>query len=378
MQRVLVLGAGMVGAAMAADLSDRFAVTLADIDADRLAHLAKNTSLRAVTADLRDSGVIGQLCVEADLVIGAVPGHMGEAALRAVIDAGRDIVDISFFDEAAADLDSLNALALERGVTAVFDCGVAPGMSNILLGHHLSEMQVESFACYVGGLPVERALPWQYKAPFSPVDVLQEYIRPARLVEHGEVVIRPPMSEPEMVKFAQVGTLEACNTDGLRSLLGLPVPHMKEKTMRWPGHYDLVRSLRDSGFLDTKPISVGEGAVLPLNVTARLLLPLWRLEDGEEEFTAMRVLVTGNQAGRRRRITWELFDRTTGGVSSMARTTGYTATAVASLALGGTLQLPGLHTPETLGGQPALLPQILDYLSARGVIYHRTDTSLDN
>ena len=143
----------------------------------------------------------------------------------------------------------------QRGVTAVVDCGVAPGLSNMMLGYHASQGAVSSYRCLVGGLPVKRTWPWQYKAPFSPVDVLEEYTRPARLVEGGCIVTRPALSEPELVDLDPVGTLEAFNTDGLRSLLVTmrQVPDMVEKTLRYPGHIDYIRVLRESGFLGTEP-----------------------------------------------------------------------------------------------------------------------------
>ena len=191
---------------------------------------------------------------DADLVIGAVPGFMGFATLKAVIEAGKNVVDISFFDEDPFELD---ALATANGVTAVMDCGVAPGLSNMVLGYHAARMTVESFRCMVGGLPVKRSWPWQYKAPFSPIDVLEEYTRPARLVENGEVVVKPALSDPQLVEIEPVGTLEAFNTDGLRTLLvTMSVPDMAEKTLRYPGHIDMVRVLRDNGFLDKEPVDV--------------------------------------------------------------------------------------------------------------------------
>jgi len=189
-KRVIVLGAGMVGAAMAADLSADYQVTSADRDEARLAALASKFSVATQVVDLASPDAVAALCRDADLVVGAVPGYLGFQTLRTVIETGKPVVDISFFGQDPFELD---ALALRLGVTAVVDCGVAPGLSNMILGYHASRETVTSFRCVVGGLPVKRVPPWQYKAPFSPVDVLEEYTRPARLVANGRVVTRPAL-----------------------------------------------------------------------------------------------------------------------------------------------------------------------------------------
>ena len=369
--KIVVLGAGMVGSAIAADLCREHHVVSVDADRKRVEALAARHPLTAHVADLADAAAVRRVIRDADLVIGAVPGFMGYATLRTVIEAGKNVVDISFFDE---DPFTLDALAQERGVTAVMDCGVAPGLSNMILGYHAGRMSVAEFRCLVGGLPAKRSWPWQYKAPFSPIDVLEEYTRPARLVENGRIVTKPALSDPELVEVEPVGTLEAFNTDGLRTLLKtVSVPNMAEKTLRYPGHIEYVRVLRESGFLDTEPVSVGGVAVRPIDVAAALLFPRWRLEEGEEEFTAMRIAVRGQEAGEERQYTYRLFDRTdaASGVSSMARTTGYTCTAVARLVLDGQFARKGICPPEYVGADAACFERVLEYLSDRGVTLER-------
>ena len=298
--KIVVLGAGMVGSAIAADLCREHQVVSVDADRKRVEALAARHPLAAHVADLADAAAVRRVIADADLVIGAVPGFMGYATLRTVIEAGKNVVDISFFDE---DPFTLDALAQERGVTAVMDCGVAPGLSNMILGYHAGRMAVAEFRCLVGGLPAKRSWPWQYKAPFSPIDVLEEYTRPARLVENGRIVTKPALSDPELVEVEPVGTLEAFNTDGLRTLLKtVSVPNMAEKTLRYPGHIEYVRVLRESGFLDTEPVNVGGVAVRPIDMAAALLFPRWRLEEGEEEFTAMQIAVRGQEDGEERTL----------------------------------------------------------------------------
>jgi len=370
-RRIVVLGAGMVGSAIAADLCREHQVIAVDADRRRVEALAARHPLTPQVADLADAGAVRRVIRDADLVIGAVPGFMGYGTLRTVIEVGKNVVDISFFDE---DPFALDGLAQERGVTAVMDCGVAPGLSNMVLGYHAVRMTVAEFRCLVGGLPARRSWPWQYKAPFSPVDVLEEYTRPARLVENGLVVTKPALSDPELVEVEPVGTLEAFNTDGLRTLLKtVVVPNMAEKTLRYPGHIEYVRVLRESGFLDKEPVLVGGVTVRPIDVAAALLFPRWRLEEGEEEFTAMQIAVRGHEAGAERQYAYRLFDRTdpASGTSSMARTTGYTCTAVARLVLEGRFTRKGICPPEYVGADAACLEQVLSDLRSRDVIVER-------
>jgi saccharopine dehydrogenase-like NADP-dependent oxidoreductase len=382
--KALVLGGGMVGSAIAADLAAdaRLAVTVADRSDEALARLARR-GLSGVRADCSDPARITALASGADVVIGALSSVLGLAALRAVIEARKPYVDISFMAE---DALALSGLATERGVTAVVDCGVAPGMSNLLCGHAAARLDpCERLEIYVGGLPVLRRWPYEYKAPFAPHDVLEEYTRPARLVEDGRLVVREALSEPELLEFEGVGTLEAFNTDGLRSLAStLRVPWMKEKTMRYPGHIALMRVLRETGFFSKEPVTVaaagGGGdagrrtSVRPLDVTAALLFPKWTFDEREADLTVMRVTAVGREGGRRVRLQWDLLDRydPETDTRSMSRTTGYPAAIVARWLLDKRFERPGVHPPETLGRDPGLVSEMLAELGRRGVTYQAT------
>jgi saccharopine dehydrogenase-like NADP-dependent oxidoreductase len=354
---------------MAADLARDFEVTALDRDAAALDRLRARHPVKTTVADLNDVRALQPLLEDADLVIGAVPGFMGFRTLQTVIEAGKDCVDISFFPEDAFLLDEL---AQRRGVTVVVDCGVAPGMGNIILGYWTEQMKVTSFECMVGGLPFTRTRPFEYKAPFSPVDVLEEYTRPARYVENGHVVVKPALSDPEFLEFERIGTLEAFNTDGLRTLLRtMKVPNMKEKTLRYPGHIGLIQALKAAGFFSTTPLEVNGQRVAPFDVTAQVLFDCWRLEEGEEEFTVGRFRVEGEREGLRRKITYDLFDvgDRAAGIGSMARTTGYVCTAVARLVLEGRFVRKGICPPEYVGREAECAPAILDYLRQRNVVY---------
>jgi len=377
-KRILVLGSGRVGSIIASDLakSPDFEVAVADASAASLDRARARAELETIEADLTP-GKIRELAARRDLVVGALPGSMGFAALSAVVDLGLDVVDISFMPENPLDLD---ARARETGACALVDFGVAPGMSNIFVGVAQNLLdRVDSVSIYVGGLPREGVWPYFYKAPFSPSDVIEEYTRPARLVQEGRVVTRPALSEPELLEFPGVGTLEAFNTDGLRTLLDtVKAPNMVEKTLRYPGHAELMRVLGESGFFGTEPLDVGSVAVRPLDLTSRLLFPLWNYAEGEEDFTVMRVTVEGVRESSRVRMEVDLLDRYDPATCtlSMARTTGFPAGAAARLLAGGAFLGPGVHPPETLGRFPETVDRILEELGMRGVLFRRCEAQV--
>ncbi len=381
MKRLVVLGAGMVGSAMARDLAEDAGlhVDVADVRSEALERVAREArSVGTRQVDLADAAALKQLVAGYDLVLGALPSVIGFETARAVVEAGRDLVDISFMPENALELDPL---ARERGATAVVDCGVAPGLSNMMTGRAAARLDsCERVEIFVGGLPLARHWPFDYKAGFAPWDVLEEYTRPARLVEHGRVVVKEPLSEPELLEFPGVGTLEAFNTDGLRTLVDtISAPFMKEKTLRWPGHAELMRVLRDTGFFSLEPVDVGGQKVRPRDLTAALLFPKWTFAEGEADLTVMRVRVSGVAAGRRLEYGWDFVDRfdEASGLRSMSRSTGYVATSVARLLAVGAFRRPGVHPPETLGATEGVLERVLADLATRGVRCRATVTPAD-
>jgi saccharopine dehydrogenase-like NADP-dependent oxidoreductase len=369
--RILVLGGGMIGSAVAFDLArhGRGPVTVADLKEPLYKRLGETPGVESVRADLSVPAAVRELASGFDLVVGALPSALGYQSLAAVIEAGRPYVDISFMAENALDLDGL---ARDHGVTAVVDCGVAPGISNLMVGYAAAQLaQTDTVEIYVGGLPRERRWPFDYKAGFAPSDVIEEYVRPARMVEQGRVVVKEALSEPELLDFPGVGTLEAFNTDGLRSLIfTMDAPFMREKTLRYPGHIELMRAFRETGFFSKDPVDVGGTLVRPLDATAALLFPKWTFAEGEADLTVMRVSVEGRtQAGASKRFEFDLLDHYDAqtGLRSMSRTTAFPAAIVAGLVADGGFRTPGVHAPETLGRVPGVLETVLRELEARGV-----------
>jgi saccharopine dehydrogenase-like NADP-dependent oxidoreductase len=367
---IAVLGAGMVGRTIAADLAKDFQVTSFDLNATNLELLKDtNNSIETVAADLSQFTEYSNWFSPFDLIVTAVPGCIGYKTLEAVINIGKNVVDISFFPENVLTLDKL---AKTKEVTVITDCGVAPGMSNFIIGRYNEEMKVTAFECYVGGLPKERKPPFEYKAPFSPVDVIQEYIRPARLMENGSIVTKPALSDREIMVFDNAGQLEAFNTDGLRSLIYTMkhIPDMKEKTLRYPGHIDLVIALQQAGFFDTSPIRINDADITPLEFTSKLLLKEWKLEPEEQEFTVMKVIVKGESET----VEYNLYDAydTVTKTSSMARTTGYTCTAAVNLITQNLFKEKGVFPPELIGKDKACFDFVIEYLKERKVTWKKS------
>ena len=373
----------MVGSVMAADLSndDGYDVAIADIRPEALSAAAARARrpITTMQADLRDPREIKKIVDSYDIVLGALASRIGLQTLRAVIEARKDYCDISFMPENAWELDGL---AKQLGVTAVVDCGVAPGMSNMMAGYGASQLdECTNIEIYVGGLPRERRWPYQYKAGFSPHDVIEEYVRPARIVEHGRVVIKEALSEPELMNFSGIGTLEAFNTDGLRSIAHfLKAPFMKEKTLRYPGHIELMRAFRETGLFRHEPVLLNGVAVRPIDLISALMFPKWAYQKGEEDLTVMRVIVEGLKRGERTRFVWDLLDHFDSATqaTSMSRTTAFPCTIVARMIVSGELRMPGVIPPEVIGKSAGMLDRVLRQLATRGVNFQSRIEALSN
>lgn len=367
MKKILVLGCGMVGRAIVKDMAKDYAVKVMDISKENLSKLKNSGGVKKIRADATDLKTLKRHSNDCDLLISAVPGFLGFKVLKKIIKCKKNVVDISFF---GGDAFELNKLAKKNKVTAIVDCGVAPGLSNIILGYHNSRMKINSFECMVGGLPIKREWPYQYKAPFSPIDVIEEYTRPSRIVKNGKIIVKEALSDTEILDIEPVGELEAFNTDGLRSLLKtMKIPNMTEKTLRYPGHTELIKVLRESGFFSDKKLNVNGNKISPLEITTRLLFPIWKLGDEEEEFTVLKINISGTKDDKNICYEYSLydkFDRKTK-VSSMARTTGYTCTAVARLVLGGKFSQKGICPPEFIGAQRANLESVINDLEKREI-----------
>ena len=370
--KIIVLGAGLVGGPMAIDLSqdERFEVAVADLSEGALNRLKeKRPGLTAIRKNLSNPDDVTALVSDYDLVVNAVPGFMGFETAKAIIKAGKNCACIAFYEEDPFELDTL---AKENNVTMIMDCGVYPGMGSALIMDAARKLdEVDSILTFVGGLPEIREWPSEYKAVFSPIDVIEEYVRPARYIENGFEVVRPALSDPEYVFFPKIGTLEAFNTDGLRTLARtIDAPNMKEKTLRYPGHIEKMAILRELGFFSKeKSLELVGVKTSPLELTAQVLFPNWKLKQGEGDITVFQSTIIGIKDGQKMKYTIDMFDRycPESDVISMARTTGYTATLAIRMIADGLYTHNGISPPEYMGRHPACIDFLQSGLKERGV-----------
>jgi len=366
----------MVGSTMAIDMAKNHSVTLTDFNKNTLDKAVKKCDkLMPILLDVTNKAALQKTIKPFDLVICAVPGFLGFETLKSIIEAEKNVIDISFFPENSLEL---NELAKQKNITAIVDCGVAPGMGNIILGYYNEKLNITDFECLVGGLPKVKKWPFNYKAPFSPVDVIEEYTRPARYVENGNIVVKDALSDVEFVDFEGVGTLESFNSDGLRSIIYTMghIPNMKEKTLRYPSHIEYINVLKKSGFFNEEKININGVEVSPLEFSSKILFNEWKLGDTEEEITVMRITLKGtNKIGESKTIVYNLHDEFCAktNASSMARTTGYTATAAANLFLDGLFSEKGVYPPELVGKHEKCFNYFLNYLKERNVIYTKVE-----
>ena len=375
--KVIVLGSGKIGSIIARDFSESnpgAKVTLGDISEER-ARAAASGIKRAIgtTITTSDHEALTEQLSEYDLILGALPGDYGYRALEAAIEAKVDTVDVSFTPENPMQLDGA---AKNAGVTVIPDCGVAPGLSSILTGYSVSRLdKVQEAHIMVGGIPETPVPPLGYTITWSAEGLIDEYVREVTIIEKGEKVQVPALSGLEEIDFPGVGELEAFYTDGLRTLaVSFPeVESMWEKTLRYSGHVEKVRLLRELGFFSDEPVTVEGTEVQPRLVTARLLeRTLWKPEVGD--LLAMNIEVRGEaggkKAGFRHRIV-DRFDHDTG-VTAMARTTAYTASIVAGMLAQGTIKGPGVIPPEKLGMKEGFTENLMSQLKQRGVLIEET------
>ncbi|MCK6438654.1 MAG: saccharopine dehydrogenase NADP-binding domain-containing protein [Planctomycetes bacterium] len=368
---IAVLGSGLVGGTIARDLAEdkSFKVTVIDRSEASLDKLGKNFAGKRQCADAGDIKKVAALVKPFDIVVGALPGFMAFNVIREIIKAGKHTVDISFYPEDPFELD---ALARDKDVIAITDCGVAPGIPNIIAGRMQEEWdELTDFTYYVGGLPEVREQPFEYRACFSPIDVIEEYTRPARMMIDGKVVTKPALSGIETINVEGLGTLEGFNTDGLRTLLRtLKCPNMKEKTLRYPGHARLMEIFRETGLFHEDTVDVGGKSIRPVDLTAKLLFPLWELPKGERDLVVLIVEIEGRKGKKPFKRRWQMVDHydVKNHVTSMARTTGYTCSVAVRAVARKVYTTPGMSPPEFLGKDKKVHDFMLTGLAERGVV----------
>ncbi len=370
--KVLVVGCGKVGSEIARDLAGSAevdSVTAADASLENLKRLkaSAGSSIRTLRLDISQKKSVQNAIRSADLVCGALPGRLGFQLMVHAVDAGRDLVDISYTPE---NPFKLHRRALRKEVIVVPQCGVAPGFTNMCVGDASRRIRtVSRVRIFVGGLPQKPEPPLNYRIVFSLEDVVNEYSRPVSVVANGERKFVEPLSGRGSLNVPGVGRLEYFLTDGLGSLpRSFPkVREMYEFTLRYPGHADIMNTLRVLGFFERRKISVDDVQLEPRRLTLELLKVAMSL-GRPEDLLALRVEVEGG-SGKNGFVTYQILDYydSKNRVSAMARTTAYPCTSVALLIGKKRLSRPGVVPPEKIAQNAGHFRFILSRLKARGI-----------
>ena len=357
----------MIGSFIAEELCNDFEVTVIDNNKTTLNQIEKrNHRISTINFDVKN-GIIEDVITNYNLAVNCLPGFMGFEMLKTIIQSKVSCVDISFMPENCLELSEL---ALENDCLVIPDAGVAPGLSNLIIGNIVANNKIKEIRIMVGGLPKKKNPPWNYKAPFSPIDVIEEYTRPARIRVDGRTEVREALSKKQRFEVEGIGELEAFLTDGLRTLLDpnsclSGVPNLMEFTIRYPGHCELIKRMINEGKFSDENVNYKDKKITRKEKTCVELFKSWRLERGEEEFTFMLILAVPSEGNE---ISYTIYDEFTEGVTSMARTTGLTACAFSRLVLENKIREKGVICPETLGMNDVFYDYVLDYLRNKGIL----------
>jgi saccharopine dehydrogenase-like NADP-dependent oxidoreductase len=372
--KIIVLGCGNIGSVAAKDLAESMPlaeIALADMNASRARDAASKIDRENVSwvqTDASNHRELVKTLKKFELGVGALPGMIGYQVCKASIEAGLNMVDVSYMPE---DIMTLNEDASKAEITLLPDCGMSPGLGNILIGHATSKLdQVKSVHIVNGGLPEKPLPPLGYVITWSVRDLIDMYSRKVNVVKEGKRVQAEAMSGLEETDFPGVGKLEAFYTDGLRTLLYTMkgVKDMWEKSLRYPGHVEKIKLLKTLGLFDEKPVEVENRNVSPRELTARLLESKLKRTD-VPDIVAMHVEVSGTKNGKPVTYTYNMLDRydKEHHVTAMARTTAYTTSAVAQLLAKKAVAEKGVVPPEKLGMNRRLYDKFMDMMEKRKV-----------
>lgn len=372
--KVLILGCGNIGSVAAEDLAKSLSsiqVVVADKNEARAKDVAERiggSNVSWIQLDVTNLSNLANALKDFDLVMGFLPGKLGYRLAGACIDAGKDLVDVSYMSENPL---ALTDNAIKANVTIAPDCGLAPGISNILVGHAAAELdKVQTVHIMVGGLPEKPVPPLDYVITWSPENLIDEYMRKARIVKEGKIIEVEALSGLEEIEFPEFGKLEAFYTDGLRTLPQTitDVYDMWEKTLRYPGHAEKIKLLKTLGFFEEEQIDVDGVAVSPRKLTVKLLEQKLRKPE-VKDIVALKVEVSGVKNGRQTRYVYHLLDHydEKRGITAMARTTAYSASIIAQLMLKKALKEKGVVPTEKIGLDNALFKLFLEGLEKRGI-----------
>jgi lysine 6-dehydrogenase len=378
---MLVLGAGLQGSACAYDLLQNpevKEVRLADLHITHLPEFLAPYSgkrLFPTPLDVRDRDAVLALMKESDAVMSAIPYYFNLDLAKLAVEAGTNFCDLGGNTEIVFQQKLLSEKAAAKGKTIVPDCGLAPGMVNILAQHGISQMDTaERVKIFVGGLPQHPEPPLNYQIVYSLEGVLDYYTTLSWVVRDGKRAQVKALSEREPVEFpTPVGTLEAFHTAGGLSTMAWryegKIPTMEYKTLRYPGHAHIMEAIRELGLLDLTPVDVKGMKVIPRDVTVATMGPRLTKPTGRD-LVALRVTVEGMKGGKPKKVAFELIDYydEARGISAMMRTTGYSLSITGQMQARGEISPVGVHTPDEC--VPA--PKYIAELEKRGVHIRET------
>ncbi|MCX7995607.1 MAG: saccharopine dehydrogenase family protein [candidate division WOR-3 bacterium] len=360
--KILILGCGMQGRVVAEDLSRSYSeITVLDIDKNNLDRL-KRPNIKKIQFDINDKKRLIRLMSDYDLLIGALPARFGFFTMECAVETGVDLIDMSY---SSVDPFLLDKDAKAAGIRIVPDAGYAPGLSNILVGEAFTLMDgIESLKIMVGGIPQKPLPPFNYRITWSPEDLIEEYTRPARIYKNYKIITVPALTGIEEFNVPKIGKLEALYTDGLRTLLKTmsQIKNMEEKTIRYPGHALLFKTLIDCGFLSRERVKIKNFEISCYDFTINYLKE--QLTRGPEYDITILIIEIKNRNKRKRYCVIDYYDKKNK-ITSMARMTGYTCSIIARCIK----DYPhhGIIPPEFLGMEPKFCTFIKKELRRRGV-----------
>ncbi|MEO8563229.1 MAG: saccharopine dehydrogenase C-terminal domain-containing protein [bacterium] len=374
--KMLVLGAGLQGSACAYDLLQNPEVSqvrLADLRFDHLPEFLKPYSgprLIPTPLDVRDREAVLAVMREADAVMSAIPYYFNLALAECAVEAGVHFCDLGGNTEIVFQQKALAEKAKAKGVTVIPDCGVAPGMVNILAEYGIKQLDsVDSVRIYVGGLPQSPEPPLNYQVVYSLEGVLDYYTTLSWVLRDGKRTQVTALSEREMVEFpAPTGSLEAFHTAGGLSTMAFryegTIPEMEYKTLRYPGHAEIMATIRELGLLDVEPVDVKGAKVSARDLFVAVVGPKLSKPKGKD-LLALRVIVTGRKGGAPAERRFDLIDRFDEGhgISAMMRTTGYSLSITGQMQAREQVGPPGVWTPDECVPPEAYIAE----LRARGI-----------
>ena len=375
--RMLVLGAGLQGSACAYDLLQNpgvTGVTIADLRPDHLPRFleaARDERLRPVKLDVSDEQAVRQAMAGHAAVMSAIPYYYNGPMARFAVESGCHFADLGGNTEIVMEQKKLHDEAKSKGVSVIPDCGLAPGMVNILAAEGIRRVDhADTVKIFVGGLPQNPEPPLNYQIVYSLEGALDYYTTRSWIVRDGEPAQVDALSEIEHVEFPEpVGRLEAFHTAGGISTMPFAyagrIDSMEYKTLRYPGHADVMRPIRDLGLLSLEPIEVKGQRVVPRDLFIAAVTPQLKKPEGRD-LVALRVEVAGTKGGSPSRTVFQLIDRydTEHGISAMMRTTGYSLSITGQMQADGRVTETGVHTPD----EAMPFRAYVDELKRRGIV----------